>query len=309
MLLENHTARSKKISARLSSPRNRAEIIFYGIFCAVLCLKWRVVRRRLCIERARVSCFAAAIGSSCLLASLRSRICLKRDLDLRRQPFFPRMDAGQLLTLIPSLLFSRQTTKICLLQNELNNQVVLERESCAWHGLRTVTIHFTNKFSDERICQCSHAWKNTADRKFNTVNKYSTGRLVAPMEKNYVLRIYNANRKLAQLWIRLYQTSVRTAKEGLLMSRKHLSSFKWRFLFAYTVLLKSSMERARYDTSLGILTKKFVGLLTSSPDGVLDLNQAAVILEVQKRRIYDITNVLEGIGLIQKKSKNNIQWK
>ena len=30
---------------------------------------------------------------------------------------------------------------------------------------------------------------------------------------------------------------------------------------------------------------------------------------MQKRRIYDITNVLEGIGLIEKKSKNNIQWK
>jgi hypothetical protein len=31
--------------------------------------------------------------------------------------------------------------------------------------------------------------------------------------------------------------------------------------------------------------------------------------QVQKRRIYDITNVLEGIGLIEKKSKNNIKWK
>ena len=29
----------------------------------------------------------------------------------------------------------------------------------------------------------------------------------------------------------------------------------------------------------------------------------------QKRRIYDITNVLEGIGLIEKKTKNAIQWK
>lgn len=34
-----------------------------------------------------------------------------------------------------------------------------------------------------------------------------------------------------------------------------------------------------------------------------------VIAQVQKRRIYDITNVLEGIGLIEKKLKNNIQWK
>lgn len=42
---------------------------------------------------------------------------------------------------------------------------------------------------------------------------------------------------------------------------------------------------------------------------VLDLNKAAEFLDVQKRRIYDITNVLEGINLITKKSKNNIQWK
>lgn len=40
------------------------------------------------------------------------------------------------------------------------------------------------------------------------------------------------------------------------------------------------------------------------------LFQAADQLAVrQKRRIYDITNVLEGIGLIEKKSKNSIVWK
>ena len=30
---------------------------------------------------------------------------------------------------------------------------------------------------------------------------------------------------------------------------------------------------------------------------------------MQKRRIYDITNVLEGIGLIEKTVKNRIRWK
>jgi hypothetical protein len=49
--------------------------------------------------------------------------------------------------------------------------------------------------------------------------------------------------------------------------------------------------------------------LQGSVGGSLDLNQAAVQLQVQKRRIYDITNVLEGIGLIEKRSKNNIAWK
>lgn len=34
-----------------------------------------------------------------------------------------------------------------------------------------------------------------------------------------------------------------------------------------------------------------------------------LVLQVQKRRMYDITNVLEGIGLIEKTSKNHIRWK
>ncbi|PNH04900.1 Transcription factor E2F [Tetrabaena socialis] len=65
----------------------------------------------------------------------------------------------------------------------------------------------------------------------------------------------------------------------------------------------------RYDSSLGMLTKKFLTLINNAADGILDLNKAAETLKVQKRRIYDITNVLEGVGLIEKKSKNNIRWK
>ena len=60
---------------------------------------------------------------------------------------------------------------------------------------------------------------------------------------------------------------------------------------------------------MSLLTKKFIHLIEQAEEGILDLNKAAETLNVQKRRIYDITNVLEGIGLIEKKSKNNIQWK
>ncbi|CAO2579963.1 Transcription factor E2F5 (Fragment), partial [Lemmus lemmus] len=67
---------------------------------------------------------------------------------------------------------------------------------------------------------------------------------------------------------------------------------------------------SRHEKSLGLLTTKFVSLLQEAQDGVLDLKAAADTLAVrQKRRIYDITNVLEGIDLIEKKSKNSIQWK
>jgi transcription factor E2F3 len=41
----------------------------------------------------------------------------------------------------------------------------------------------------------------------------------------------------------------------------------------------------------------------------MDLNATAKLLDVAKRRIYDITNVLEGIGLLEKCSKNTIKWK
>lgn len=71
----------------------------------------------------------------------------------------------------------------------------------------------------------------------------------------------------------------------------------------------TSLGPCRYDSSLGLLTKKFINLIKHAEDGMLDLNKAAETLKVQKRRIYDITNVLEGIGLIEKKLKNRIQWK
>lgn len=71
----------------------------------------------------------------------------------------------------------------------------------------------------------------------------------------------------------------------------------------------TAKRNTRYDTSLNKLTKKFSELLEQSPNGVVDLNMASKKLNVQKRRIYDITNVLEGIGILEKKSKNNIQWK
>jgi hypothetical protein len=65
------------------------------------------------------------------------------------------------------------------------------------------------------------------------------------------------------------------------------------------------------DSSLSHLTEKFINLLdeynASHANGELDLNIAVNELGVQKRRLYDITNVLEGVGLI-KKDRNQVVW-
>ncbi|KAM9435976.1 transcription factor E2F6 isoform 2-T2 [Clarias gariepinus] len=82
--------------------------------------------------------------------------------------------------------------------------------------------------------------------------------------------------------------------------------------------LKNSMEKKcipgkkvptpRAEVTLGRLTKRFMDLLHTAPEGILDLNEATEKLGTRKRRLYDITNVLNGIKLISKKSKNQIQW-
>ncbi|OAQ28270.1 hypothetical protein K457DRAFT_591920 [Linnemannia elongata AG-77] len=70
----------------------------------------------------------------------------------------------------------------------------------------------------------------------------------------------------------------------------------------------ATKDSSRSERSLGMLTKQFIHLLKEE-QGTLDLNQTANKLGVQKRRIYDITNVLEGIDLIEKFKKNNVRWK
>ncbi|KAF9761218.1 Transcription factor E2F6 [Nosema granulosis] len=64
----------------------------------------------------------------------------------------------------------------------------------------------------------------------------------------------------------------------------------------------------RSENSLLNLTKKFLKLLRSSKDKSIDINMAAAHLNVQKRRVYDIINVLEGLGLLGKWSVNCSKW-
>lgn len=70
----------------------------------------------------------------------------------------------------------------------------------------------------------------------------------------------------------------------------------------------ATSARGGNETTLTNLTRRFLDLLDNSTERVIDLNDASRKLVVPKRRIYDITNVLEGIGLLTKIAKNKTKW-
>jgi len=103
-----------------------------------------------------------------------------------------------------------------------------------------------------------------------------------------------------------FRTPIKTAPQSSSVKRRAGADFS--VSPSPSKKVRSPLEKTRYETSLGLLTKKFVSLFHSDPSGTVDLNKASEGLGVQKRRIYDITNVLEGIGLVEKKSKNTVHW-
>ena len=70
---------------------------------------------------------------------------------------------------------------------------------------------------------------------------------------------------------------------------------------------KSKKEKKRKITTLGSVARKFVKLVYVEPTGIIDLNIASVSLGVKMRRICEVVNVLEGIGLVKKTRTNEVQ--
>ncbi|KAK9080483.1 hypothetical protein SSX86_000241 [Deinandra increscens subsp. villosa] len=69
-----------------------------------------------------------------------------------------------------------------------------------------------------------------------------------------------------------------------------------------------STAYCRKQKSLGLLCSNFLSLYNRDGIDTVGLDDAAGRLGVERRRIYDIVNVLESVGVLVRKAKNTYHW-
>ena len=65
----------------------------------------------------------------------------------------------------------------------------------------------------------------------------------------------------------------------------------------------------RKEKSLGELCRRFLTIYGKKEKDLLLLDQCTKELGVERRRIYDIINILESFCVIRRQAKNSYQWR
>jgi transcription factor E2F3 len=69
------------------------------------------------------------------------------------------------------------------------------------------------------------------------------------------------------------------------------------------------MEKDSGDKqSLVSLTQAFIKILTNANGAEIDLPTVERVLQTSKRRLYDVINVLSGIGMVERSGKAKVRW-
>jgi hypothetical protein len=176
------------------------------------------------------------------------------------------------------------------------------------------TLHLSPRITPQRILPYSPSSPNN---KLPLIpHDVSSPSQISTCDRSHHSSLLFASPSLSLLSLGLVPTPPRSKTDSTpstTPSSSPTDSLSWSSSFRSSPLSSPAssslaLTASRADSSLGQLTKKFVECLKRSSGCRVDLNVAAYELGVQKRRIYDITNVLEGIGVITKEGKNFVAW-
>lgn len=78
---------------------------------------------------------------------------------------------------------------------------------------------------------------------------------------------------------------------------------------AASQLTNGQTQYSRKEKSLGELCRRFLHSYGIEGKGVLLLDSCTKELGVERRRIYDIINILESFCVIRRRAKNEYQWR
>jgi transcription factor E2F7/8 len=70
----------------------------------------------------------------------------------------------------------------------------------------------------------------------------------------------------------------------------------------------ASLAYNRKDKSLGLLCDRFLKIFQSDSGAAVCLDDAAERLSVERRRIYDIVNIMESVDVVTRRGKNEYMW-
>ncbi|WAR09049.1 E2F8-like protein, partial [Mya arenaria] len=196
-------------------------------------------------------------------------------------------------------------------ENDSDGEINMDRVPFAKNTIRMDLKQIDRSLKAMSAQQNKENMKNTGDpdenqnRSVTPVNEVEPGQPLTPTANLKVL--FNA-----------MSPELRNRDEQKLNSDEDVFSSSQEFQFETIIEVPSSAEAeskfgpSRKEKSLGLLCQRFLQMYPEHPEQgekiEICLDEVASELQVERRRIYDIVNVLESVEIVSRVAKNRYAW-